>query len=144
MSQCMRFPAMWFVRPAKSQISLRIRAVWSEPLLVAWILYDSYATDWTSFGVSKLKMMLHGLIWVYTCQNTTLLEITCHGSHVILISRPVQEKFWNLIPIEYWLKNTPNHPAFLRGWNIWRWNVSGEKPPIKPCLKKEWILHHLV
>ena len=34
-SQCMRFPTMWYVRPAKPQISLRIRAVWSEPLLVA-------------------------------------------------------------------------------------------------------------
>ena len=27
MSQCMRFPTMWYVRPAKSPISLRIRAV---------------------------------------------------------------------------------------------------------------------
>ena len=26
-SQCMRFPTMWYVRPAKPQISLRIRAV---------------------------------------------------------------------------------------------------------------------
>ena len=40
MSQCMRFPTMWYVRPAKSQISLRIRAVWSEPLLVAWVFCD--------------------------------------------------------------------------------------------------------
>ena len=29
LSQCMRFPTMWYVRPAKPQISLRIRAVWS-------------------------------------------------------------------------------------------------------------------
>ena len=27
MSQCMRFPTMWYVRPAKAQTSLRIRAV---------------------------------------------------------------------------------------------------------------------
>ena len=40
MSQCMRFPTMWYVRPAKPQTSLRIRAVWSEPLLVAWIFYE--------------------------------------------------------------------------------------------------------
>ena len=40
LSQCMRFPTMWYVRPAKPQISLRIRAVWSEPLLVAWVFYD--------------------------------------------------------------------------------------------------------
>ena len=39
-SQCMRFPTMWYVRPAKPQISLRIRPVWSEPLLVAWVFYD--------------------------------------------------------------------------------------------------------
>ena len=24
------------------------------------------------------------LVWVYTCQNATLLEITCHGSSYIL------------------------------------------------------------
>ena len=34
-SHGMRFPTMWYVRPAKAQISLRIRADWSEPLLVA-------------------------------------------------------------------------------------------------------------
>ena len=36
----MIFQTMWYVQPAKTQISLRIRAVWSEPLLVAWIFYD--------------------------------------------------------------------------------------------------------
>ena len=34
-SHGMRFPTILYVRPAKPQISLRIRAVWSEPLLVA-------------------------------------------------------------------------------------------------------------
>ena len=37
MSRGMRFPTMWYVRPTKPQISLRKRAVWSEPLLVAWV-----------------------------------------------------------------------------------------------------------
>ena len=72
---------MWYVRPAKPQISLRIHAVWSEPLLVAWIFNECYATDWTSFWVSKLKRRLHRLVWVYTCQNATLLEITCRFSN---------------------------------------------------------------
>ena len=36
------------------------------------------------FGVSKLKRGLHRLVWVYTCQNATLLETTCHGSNVDL------------------------------------------------------------
>ena len=78
----MGFPTMWYVRPAKPQISLRIRAVWSEPLLVAWIFYECQATDWTSFVVSQLKMRLHRPVWDYTCQNATLLEITCRGSNV--------------------------------------------------------------
>ena len=29
-----------FVRPSKTQTSLRIGAVWSEALLVSWIFYD--------------------------------------------------------------------------------------------------------
>ena len=86
LSQCMRFPTMWYDRPAKPQISLRIHAVWSELLLVAWVFYDCSATDWTSFGVPKLKMRLHRLVWVYTCQNATLLEIMCRGSFTILWS----------------------------------------------------------
>ena len=81
MSRDIRFPTMWYMRPAKTQISLRIHSVWSEPLLVAWIFYACYATDWTSFGVSKLKRRLHRLVWVYTCQNDTLLEITCRCSN---------------------------------------------------------------
>ena len=88
MSRDTRFPKMWYVRPVKAQTSLRIRAVWSEPLLAAWVFYDSEATDWTSFGVSKLKRRLHMLIWVYTCQNVTLLEITWHGS-IIFSSCPL-------------------------------------------------------
>ena len=32
------------------------------------------------FWVSKSKRRLHRLVWVYTCPNTTMLEITCHNS----------------------------------------------------------------
>ena len=49
-------------------------------LLLAWVFYDCLATDWTPFGVSKLKMRLQRLIRVYTCQNATLLETSCTGS----------------------------------------------------------------
>ena len=68
------------LRPACPYADSYICAVWSEPLLVTWIFYEYLATDRTSFGVSKLKRRLHMLIWVNTCQNATLLEITCHGS----------------------------------------------------------------
>ena len=81
----MKFPTMWYVRPAKPHISLRICANWSEPLQVACQFYVCLATDWASFGVSKLKRRLHRLIWVYTCQNATLLEIWCRGSIILCI-----------------------------------------------------------
>ena len=83
MSRDMRFPPMWYVWPARPQISLCILTVWSEPLLVAWIFYEFKATEWTSFGVSKLKRRLHILVWVYTFQNATLLEIRCLGSNFV-------------------------------------------------------------
>ena len=45
LSRNMRFPTMWYVWPATAQTSLCIRAVWSEPLLVAWMFYDCCTTD---------------------------------------------------------------------------------------------------
>ena len=56
----MRFPTMWFVRPAKVKTSLRICAV------------------------SKVKRGPHRLVWVYSCQKAALLEITCCGSYIWL------------------------------------------------------------
>ena len=52
----------------------------------------------------KLKRRLHRLIWVYTCQNATLLEIKYHGS-CIIASQHNQElpkvyfktKMWNTV-----------------------------------------------
>ena len=57
--------------------------VWSEPLLAACVVYVCSTTDWTSFGVSNLKGRLHRLVWAYTYQNATVLEITCHSSYVV-------------------------------------------------------------
>ena len=76
LSHDMRFPTMWYVPPAKPQISLRIRTVCSE--LEYSITVKLYYR--TAFGVSKLKRRLHRLVSVYTCQNDTLLEITCRGT----------------------------------------------------------------
>ena len=70
-----------------------IHADWSEPLLVAWTFSDCYATDQTSFGIFKLKRRLYRLIWVYICQNVTLLEITCRGSHTCT-SNTLQTANW--------------------------------------------------
>ena len=100
MSCDMRFPTMWYVRTSKPQISLRIHIVWSEPLLVAWISYECSATDLISFWFYKLKRRLYRLVWVYTCQNATLLEIKYHGSNCVFlhlsIDPEVRAKFWGI------------------------------------------------
>ena len=49
------------------------------------LMLEYKATDRMAFGVSKHKRRLHRLIWVYTFQNATLLEITCCGSCYIQI-----------------------------------------------------------
>ena len=57
----MRFPTMWYVWPAKAQTSLRICAVWSKPLLVTWMFYETWATEWTPFEKLSLKGGYTGL-----------------------------------------------------------------------------------
>ena len=50
-------------------------------LNILWVL--SY---WPNIiWISKLKRRLHRLVWDFTCQNATLLEITCHGSYISFI-----------------------------------------------------------
>ena len=46
MSLCMTKPTKWHARPAKIQISLSIRPVWSEFSLSAWRKLGSLATHW--------------------------------------------------------------------------------------------------
>ena len=40
LSRDMKFPTHLYVQPVKAQTSLPIRAVWSDPLLVAWMYWD--------------------------------------------------------------------------------------------------------
>ena len=89
LSRDMRFPTMWYV----PQISLRIR-VFASRLNILRVL--SYF--WTSFGVSQLKKRLHRLIWVYTCQNATLLEITCRGSFTFCIVLQNNQRLYLSLP----------------------------------------------
>ena len=83
---------MWFVRPAKAQTSLRIWAVWSEHLLIAWIFYEYSATDWTSFGVSKLKRGCTG-----SSESIHVKISHCWKSHVVAQLSPDR---WGLCTLE--------------------------------------------
>ena len=76
MSRDMRFPTMWYVRPANSQISLCIRAVWSESLLVAWIFVKQlteYSLKFLSLRGGKTD----------SSESTLVKMPRCWKSHVV-------------------------------------------------------------
>ena len=68
---CMTKPTQWHVRPAKTQISLGIRPVWSESSLSAWRKLGSLATHWAHSEDSDQTGRMHRLIWVFAGR-------TCH------------------------------------------------------------------
>ena len=78
MSHDIRFPTMWYVRPAKAQTSLRIHTGWSEPLLVV------------EYSMSGKLLTEHHLEFLslkggYTgSSQSTLVKIPhCWKSHVV-------------------------------------------------------------
>ena len=65
MSRLMTKPTKWHVRPAKTQISLGIRPVWSECSLSAWRKLWSLATPWEYGEDSDQTGRMPRLIWVF-------------------------------------------------------------------------------
>ena len=77
MSHCMTKPTKWPLCPAKTEISLDIRPVWSEWSLSAWRKLGSLATHWThSEGCDQTEWMPR-LIWVFAW-------CTCHFAGFVM------------------------------------------------------------
>ena len=71
MSHLMTNPTKWHVHPAKTQISLGIRPVWSGASLSAWRNIGSSAIYWAQWEDSDQTRRMPRLIWVFdgrTCQ----------------------------------------------------------------------------
>ena len=71
MSYLVTNPTKWHVRPAKIQISLGIRPVWSYSSLSAWRKLGSLATQWAHSKDSDQTKRMPRLIWVFAGR-------TCH------------------------------------------------------------------
>ena len=71
MSHPLTKPTNWHVRPAKTQISLGIRPVWSESSLSARRKLGSLATHWMHRKDSDQTGLMPRLIWVFAGR-------TCH------------------------------------------------------------------
>ena len=74
------------VRPAKTQISLGIRPVWSESSLSAWRNLGSLATHWAHSEDSDQTGRMPRLTWVFAGRTVTLLVLTWGGSYSLLQS----------------------------------------------------------
>ena len=72
------------VRPAKTQISLGIRPVWSESSPSAWRKLGSLATHWAHSEDSDQTGRMPRLIWVFAGRTLILSVLSCRGSFVFL------------------------------------------------------------
>ena len=72
MSRLITKPTNWQVRPAKTQISLGIRPVWSESSLPAWRNIGSLTTYWAQSEDSDQPR----LIWVFAGRTVILVVLS--------------------------------------------------------------------
>ena len=80
------------VHPAKTQISLRIRPVWSESSLFAWRNLGSLATHWAHSEYSDQTGWMPRLIWVFVRRTLILLVLSWGGSNVMYLSANTRSK----------------------------------------------------
>ena len=85
MSCSMAKPTKWHVRPAKTQISLGIRPVWSESSLSAWRNIGSSATHWAHSKDADQTGRMPRLIWVFAGRTVILLVLSCCSSFHLFI-----------------------------------------------------------
>ena len=80
------------VHPAKTQISLDIRPVWSKSSLSAWWKLGSLATHWAK---ADLTGWMPRLIWVFAGRTFILLVLWCCGSNIYSHSIPMSQSQWH-------------------------------------------------
>ena len=80
------------MRPAKTQISLGIRPVWSESSLSAWRNLGSLVTHWAHIEDSDQTGRMTRLIWVFAGRTVTLFcRAAAHFNNYV---RFVIRGFW--------------------------------------------------
>ena len=100
------------VRPAKTQISLGIRPVWSESSLSAWRKLRSLATRWAHSEGSGQTGRMPMLIWVFAGRTLILLVLSWGGSYsgiTVVLYNFYITKLFNIACIEMLL----NFDTFL-------------------------------
>ena len=89
-------PTKWPLRPAKIQISLDIRPVWSESSLSTWRNIGALTTPWAHSEDSDQTGRMPRLIWVFPGHTSFCWVLSCCSSHDL----PVYQK---ICPWRWWL-----------------------------------------
>ena len=92
-SRCMTKPTKWLIRPAKTQMGLGIRPVWSVSSLSAWRKLGSWATHLAHSKDSDQTGRMIRLMWVFAGRTVILLILTWGGSFILW-------DLWNLLEIK--------------------------------------------
>ena len=96
------------VRPAKTQISLGIRPVWSESSLSKGRKLGPLATHWAHSKDSDQTGRMPRLIWVFTGRTATLLVLSCRGSFTVYLFQA------NFYTVNFELKGDDQATNFFR------------------------------
>ena len=104
-------PAKWHVRPAKTQISLGIRPVWSKSVLSAWWKLGSLATHWAACENSDQTGRMPRLILTLRLAHIPLCWFWCEAAHI---------------------ENNITNPSLLLGELRECWRI------LPPCWQSRW------
>ena len=124
MSHIRTKPCFERMRPVKTQISLRICAVWSESSLPAWRNVTSYAIRNAPSADSDQTSRMRRLIWIFawrTCQEVRSLKFVGHNIrtrwlilnqvdhilNIIFLSKPLTTKHWSVLIFKTNYKRIP-------------------------------------
>ena len=94
LSCLMTKPTKWYVCPAKTQISLGIRPVWSESSLSTWRKLVPLASYWAHNGDSDQTGRMPRLIWVFAGCTVILLVLSwgCSVKFSCIFTKPATIK----------------------------------------------------
>ena len=95
MSRLMTKPTKWHVHPAKTQISLDIRPVWSRSLLSTWRKLWSLASSYPLNAQRRLwsDRRMPRLIWVLAGRTAILLVLSWGSSYIDAQEQLLQHMF---------------------------------------------------
>ena len=104
-------PTKWPLRPAKTQISLCIRPVWSESSLSTWRNIGSSATHWAHCEDSDQTGRMPRLIWVFAGHKSHFVGFVMRWltfrKFILIFATGLRNKahFWRPCSLALWLQS---------------------------------------